>query len=321
MRAPSRATTRWVPLALLLLAGCVKPPEPVLPFLELEGDAAEEPPITDSGIDWGAKLFPPKPAAEPSSAAADPASAAAASAAASPAPANAAPAPALTVDPALPQPHFALSDLPVSDSSTPLEARSLAEVCAAFLAAEPVASREGVPGKPRSCTPLALSTPFTPTQQYLGVSALRLFDGTAAFSQLYVQTPSGLAALPVGWDVVDPDDPGCPSMVRLAGVEQLRVERGMLVVVALGEDSTWVDPINEQDGGRRTRLTPQVVLADLDGDVLHTRVFQPRMFGGADLGEKVQPAPTEVPWHRLDWSGRRGFSVSAGGTLLGVPAP
>ncbi|MBK6520010.1 MAG: hypothetical protein IPM79_37715 [Polyangiaceae bacterium] len=313
MRAPSRATTRWVPLALLLIASCARPLEPLRPSVALDGDANEDPPLGDSGIDWGAKLFPPKPAADPAPAAADPASAAA-----TPAPT---PTPSPALDPPLPPPHFEPSDLPVSDSSTPIEARSLSEVCAAFMAVPPVASREGVPGKPRSCKPLTLSTPFTPTQQYLGVSALRLFDGTAAFSQLYVQTPSGLAALPVGWDVVDPDDPGCPSMVRLAGVEQLRVERGMLVVVALGEDSTWVDPINEQDGGRRTRLTPQVVLADLDGDVLHTRVFQPRMFGGADLGEKVQPAPTEVPWHRLDWSGRRGFSVSARGTLLGVLAP
>ena len=35
----------------------------------------------------------------------------------------------------------------------------------------------------------------------------------------------------IGWDTVDPLDPGCPSIPRTQGLEALRVENGFLVAV------------------------------------------------------------------------------------------
>ena len=121
--------------------------------------------------------------------------------------------------------------------------------------------------------------------------------------------------------MVDPDDPGCPSIVRLVGIESVRIEHGLLVVVGLGVDQTWVDVTQGSmgDSGARDRLLREVSVAKRVGDGLHTRTFQ--AWSGPQLGWKVQPRPGRtVPWSRLMWRDWRAAHVLADGTL-DLPPP
>ena len=79
-----------------------------------------------------------------------------------------------------------------------------------------------------------------------------------------------------------------------------------------------VETATDKDSGWRKRLLPIVVLAKLDGDVLHTRRFE--KWGGPWLGEKVQPGRIPIPWSKIPWSGRPPIKVRADGTL-DIPEP
>lgn len=249
-----------------------------------------EAPASEPTIDWGARLFPDGVPSSP--------------------PVVYPPPPPSQSD--APPPFFALSDTSVEDRRSEASLGSLGELCRSYLA-EPPEAEEGESPRPLACSPIKASFKFTPTQDYLDVQAVRFFDGYAESFGLYVRVPEGWVELPVFWGTDDRGFPGCPSIVRHRAVEQVRVERGVLVVVMLGEDIAWVQDGEASD--QRPRLTPQLVIAKRDGATVHTRRFLSQFLGGPSLGEKVQPAGRRVPWHALSWHDRKPFSVTADGLL------
>jgi len=179
-------------------------------------------------------------------------------------------------------------------------------------------TREGGPGGTPTCREISLPVAFKGDATYRKLHAVRAFDGVARYSTLLLELDGGVAALPVSWDVDDPRDPGCPSIVRTVALDELRLQAGFLVVVSLGVDTTWVEVPDGSvdDGGARRRLRREILLVQADGATVHTRTFDPQYSSlGDELGEKVQPSMHDVPWTGLQWHGRHGFRIEAGGAL------
>ncbi|MFO0548397.1 MAG: hypothetical protein U0271_08425 [Polyangiaceae bacterium] len=257
-------------------------------------------PMIDSTMDWGAKLFPNEPAPAPR-----------ASSDAAPTAREPEPEPA----PIAPSGFWAPTDLMVEDGEIAPEHTSAAALCRAYSAIPTEPDPDFGPPAPRACSEVKLPFEFKATKRYLGVIALRFFDGYAESFSLYVELEAGLAWTGASWGYDDRGFPGCPSVARMRALEQVRVDRGVLVIVLLGEDNGVDD-----DGNYRLRLTPQVMAAKPDKEgTLHYRVFPSRWKGGPFLGEKFQPGEVtepRTPWAKVAWRGRREFSVSRDGRLL-----
>ena len=194
---------------------------------------------------------------------------------------------------------FGPSELMVLDQSLDLEHRDVASFCKAQI----------------GCFEIALPVEFSPNKSFRGLHAVRVKTEGYAYSTLLAEVPGGVAPLGVSFDVVNPDDPGCPSYVREIGIERVSIENGMLVVVALGTTTTFVDPApgDSGDSGARQALLPVVSIAKLDGERVHLRHFQ--SMGGPELGSIVQPSTRFVPWHKLAWKNRVPFAIKADGTM------
>lgn len=244
------------------------------------GPAEQPPALTTAGrgTDWGALLFP----AEAREVAVTPPSA-----------------PVLVAEPAAPATAFAATDLMVTDESIEVEHADVASFCKAQI----------------GCFEIALPVKFSPSGAFRALHAVRVKAEGYAYTTLLVEVAGGVAPLAVSYDVDDPNDPGCPSIVRKIGIERVSIESGVLVVVALGETTTWTDPAPDDtnDSGARGALVPVVSIAKADGKLVHLRQFQ--TMGGPDLGSIVQPSARFVPWHKLAWKNRTPFSIERDGTL------
>ncbi|NUP07329.1 MAG: hypothetical protein HOW73_14860 [Polyangiaceae bacterium] len=219
--------------------------------------------------------------------------------------------------PAIPQetPVFAPSEHLVWDDEVTAEHASVASFCAWENASPAYGLDDGTPPGKRACREIAVPVPFKPDKAYLGVAAVRVFDGAASYSLLLLKTSSGWSTLPVAWGAEDPSDPGCPSIVRKVGVERIGIDNGILTVMTLGEDTTWVDTHeSDMDGGARGRLVRQITIAKVDGATVHTRSYTG--FGAPVLGHKIQPRVKRVAWSALPWVDRRSFEITDKGLLL-----
>ena len=164
------------------------------------------------------------------------------------------------------------------------------------------------------CELVRLHVAFRGDRQYRELRELRVFDGEARYSTLVVVGPRGVARVPLSWNVDDPTDPGCPSIVRPLALEQARVENGHLVLVALGVTAGWAEPLGDDDPGMRDLLVREVAVAKWVGDELVLRHYP--QFAGPELGTKLRPTfDSHLPWEVLPWSGRQEFVVLADGTL------
>ncbi len=250
-------------------------------------------------MDWGLLLFPPAATPPPA-----------------PAPEPAAPS-REPVEPAT-QPVFAPSELFGTDRDVIEVFPGVSGYCEA--ATRPLAETLAPSSAPKaktSCKEIPVGVPFHGDRQFLGLRAVRVVTApNAAYSTLLVQVDRGFVPLPVWWNVDDPSDPGCPSLVRDTGLSRIVIENGLLVIVALGATSTFVEvPENTiNDSGQRLRLVRQVNIVKQVGPTLHTRTFD--AWSGPPLGTKVQPSGARfVPWDRLMWREWRDFHVQADGTV------
>ena len=256
-------------------------------------------------VDWGQLLFP-RGAAQP------------------PVPATVATAPSREpVEPEA-QPVFAPSELAGTDREITEAFPDVASYCEA--ATRPLAEPPAPSIAPRaktSCKEIPLGVPFHGDRRFLGLRALRIVTAPdTAYSMLLVHVDRGFVPLAIWWNVDDPSDPGCPSIVRDTGLSRIVIENGLLVIVALGETSTYVEvPENAiNDSGQRLRLVRQINIVNGEGPTLHTRTLD--AWSGPPLGKKVQPSGTRfVPWDRLLWREWRDFHVQADGTVTIVGAP
>jgi hypothetical protein len=243
-------------------------------------------PAAPDTTDWGALLFPPRAAASVASEAAA----------------------AAREAPAAPPPVFGPSAYSTSDG----EESSVFVDVAAFCRAQKQAA---------VCREIAVGVSFAGNAEFQAIRAVRVTASDFADSRLLVKIDRGLVPLPVSWNVIDPEDPGCPSIVNLIGIERVIVQRGMLVVVALGVNHTVVDVPEGTvgDTGLRPQMLRVVTVVKRVGDTLHTRSFD--AYSGPPLGWKRQTRQDRfVPWDKLAWREWRDVHVRADGTL-DVPDP
>lgn len=213
-----------------------------------------------------------------------------------------------------PPPLFASTggEFYTSDHEQPIESKTVAEFCGT-----------------RRCKELPLPILFTPDKTYLGLKAIRVInDDGSAWSTLLLKTSAGLASVDVYWEVVDPEDPGCPSIFRGVSVESARLENGQLVIVTLGDSTTYVEvpepkvdpnatedaPAPPTDTGARLQLVRQVTIVKLGTGSLKIRDYP--YWSGPALGYKLQPRGDKfLPWVSLPWKERRSFKVDQDGGL------
>jgi hypothetical protein len=223
-----------------------------------------------------------------------------------------------------PQPAFAPDDFVGADRDIIEAFPDVASYCEA--ATRPLAGSPAPSSAPKakmSCHEIPVGVPFHGDRRFLGLRAIRVVTAPdASYSTLLVRVDRGLVPLPIWWNVDDPSDPGCPSIVRDTGLSRIVIENGLLVIVALGATSTYVAVSGNDtgDSGERLRLVRQLNIVKQDGATLHTRTFD--AWSGPPLGRKVQPSGTRfVPWDQLRWSEWHDFHVQADGTLtiVGIP--
>jgi hypothetical protein len=165
------------------------------------------------------------------------------------------------------------------------------------------------------CVEVPAGVRFQPGGGFLGVRALRVKDGEGGYTALLAQRAEGLLALPVTWDVDDPNDPGCGSIVRDTGLEEVTVQHGALVVVSLGERVTYVSAADDEDGAREVLLRSVMVVRS-SGESFVGRGFAQAAYGGPELGFKLQPSVRSKPWSRVPWTDRQPVVVDSEGRLL-----
>ncbi len=188
------------------------------------------------------------------------------------------------------------------------------ELCAAFVAEAKAAavaaadSLEEQRTRPPRCSADATVVPLGTTGTFRSARAFDLDDGLVSRRQLAVTTPAGTLLTWVSWNIDDPRDPGCPSIIRATSVESLRVENGSLVVSMLGERTTYVETSRAEDPGYRAELVRTAFWFVPEGTTV-----RPWMWADT-LGSKVQPvADHRVPWEQLRWTGPQTLRVDRRG--------
>jgi hypothetical protein len=140
------------------------------------------------------------------------------------------------------EPNLSNSDYEIADSTLAGQP-DLAAVCASFLKSRATdkASRE-VEAKERglkliapSCAEEPFAVPFTGDATYRDVKLVRLSDGIGTYTRVVVKLPRGWVITPFGWSIDDPTDPGCMTILRVKGIEAIRVQNGHLLAVLDGE--------------------------------------------------------------------------------------
>jgi hypothetical protein len=195
---------------------------------------------------------------------------------------------------------------------------SVASLCAAYVAAvtkrrAELPRKEDVGAREPSCREIKSPASIGGAGPYKSLRAVRLSDGIAEGNSLVVEGAGGFALTPVAWDWVDPDDPGCPSIVRGKALIEARVDNGYLVVVVAGERSTMVEPTAPDDAGWRGQLVRTVFWAKDEGKGLVFRYYDPQF--NPSLGEKMQPRPKRLPWESIPWEHVRPFHIAPDGSL------
>jgi hypothetical protein len=197
----------------------------------------------------------------------------------------------------------------------------VAALCSAFISdakaqAAAHAAEEEAPHRPPRCVPDAAVVQLTTSGPLRAARVLWLDDGAATRRQLALVTPSGIYLTWFAWDVDDPRDPGCPSIIRDVAIEQLRIEHGALVVVAQGERTAYVEQASDDDPGYRAELVRTAHwFVPQRGPTVASQSGAPQpWFWSEVLGTKVQPrADARVPWATLPWSGKRELHLDAAG--------
>jgi hypothetical protein len=168
-----------------------------------------------------------------------------------------------------------------------------------------------------SCSGRRRCPPRTSSDGPPADDAARLFYGTGADTTLVVESPRGLALTPISWDFDDPNDPGCPSIVRNHSVIGARVDNGHLVILVSGSRQTYVQvPDDSDDTGARGQLVQSVYWGKDDGHGISFRHHDPQY--QFQLGQKIQPRGDKfkmVPWAELPWTHTRRFHIAPDGTL------
>jgi len=148
----------------------------------------------------------------------------------------------------------------------------------AFARAQDVAATQMfetlVPRPPR-CVAERAPIPFAHTGPWKGLRAIQVDDGIATGRRLVVQTARGVSLSSIWWGVDDPRDPGCPSIVREIGIDEVSVQHGMLVVVMAGDRTTYVEPTTEADPGYRAELVRFGLWARDDGGAVKFAFEEP----------------------------------------------
>jgi hypothetical protein len=180
------------------------------------------------------------------------------------------------------------------------ELAQLTQSFAASSGASPTSSASS-PASSATCREIRVPARLEPSATFLGVRAIRVTAGEHRYSSLIVVTPHGLVPGALYWDVEDPEDPGCPSIVRHVSIDELRVEHGRLLIFAAGERMTYVDAEDDDDDGLRVALVRTLTIATPEEGAIHFR--RPEVTTGPSLGMKVQRAMTDrrEPWAAIAW--------------------
>ena len=202
---------------------------------------------------------------------------------------------------------------------------SPAAVCRALVASEvrelaispPSQIDESIVAHAPHCLAEATPLPFVGDRTWKSLWVIHSDDGVGKASRLVAQTPSGYVLVPVAWDVDDPRDPGCPSIVRDIGIDGAAVQHGRLVIIMAGERTTYVDPVSEDDPGARMELVRSPHWSsDANGGTTF-KTTDP-WTAGSTLGSKVQPGGPHgrwVAWGVLAWQGFRSLQVDPTGAV------
>jgi hypothetical protein len=160
------------------------------------------------------------------------------------------------------------------------------------------------PSKPHkpSCREEPSPVTVTSTGVYLGLRAVFVDDGIATFHALVLETPGGFVHLPVDWDWNDPRDPGCPSIFRPTGVEELRFENGYLVAFISGTRPRF-EPDSIGGGVPVTVFNLSTTWCKAGGKELECASWNP----------EYQPALGWKGLKETHWRDRKAFHVSPTG--------
>jgi hypothetical protein len=202
---------------------------------------------------------------------------------------------------------------------------TVAALCAAYVAAAQKRLAEDAARDPTrapnlstlGCREVPSPVAFRPAGGYRSVRAVHATGPFGSDSTLVVEGPRGFSLAPVYWNVVDLDDPGCPSIIRERTVEEVRVEGAWIVIVVGGDRVTYVDtPSFPEDSGARVELVRGAVWGKADASGVAFRRYNWEML--PPLGRKVQPRGLNakpVPWRALGWTDLTPFHVAPDGAL------
>ncbi|MEQ9318089.1 MAG: hypothetical protein RIF41_02980, partial [Polyangiaceae bacterium] len=158
---------------------------------------------------------------------------------------------------------------------------------------------------------------FDGDRRFRDLWELRVTSDDAAYSTLVVAGEAGVAQARFTWRAIDPDDPGCPSIVRSQGLERAWIDNGHLVLISAGETTSYVDPSphDPTDIGMRTQLVRGVVVLSWQDDGLRTRDYT--MWMGPTYGHKMRPtSQSRLSWDAIPWQARRRPTIDEQGRLL-----
>ncbi len=185
-----------------------------------------------------------------------------------PVPATVASAPLASPSPSLPAslpaapapvPSPPADDVPVAPDAEGTRAfPTVAALCAAYL--ETVAARRHELEEAAKFVEIPLARPtcqrserrlgvrFVGDRLYKRAFFLERSDGLVTQLRVIAELPRGLVTTSIGWETIDPLDPGCPCIPQTESLHALRVENGYLLAV-LNQEVHTIDeegePVNK----------------------------------------------------------------------------
>jgi hypothetical protein len=227
------------------------------------------------------------------------------------------------------------SPLGIETSADIVSHKSVKAVCDAWIRGidhtGTLAMYSGLKPTTPSCTEAPVPVAFAPVGIYKSVHAVKLNNGIGNGMDLVLETSRGFFLLGVDYHWENPLDPGCPSIVRIETVEELRVDNGYFVVVVGGTRGAYVTPTSPSDSdGYRYALSRTAFWAKDDGKQLSTKFWNPQFH--PDFGIKIQAhsplqigkngqniAPPSAPWSSLPWKDFMNFRITPSGVLQVQP--
>lgn len=206
---------------------------------------------------------------------------------------------------------IAFPDLAALCDDNTTRARKENAANAAFLSEMSV--RVGTP----TCREEPQTLSFTPDATYTGLRTVRWSNGWRTESTFILVTPRGLVITPIAWAVDNPTDPGCPSIVRPAEIEEVRIENGFFVATVVGERLGYSpNPVGQNDDGTRLEHVRGAAWCKEAAGRLICKSHNPQYLPA--LGSKLQPVTgwkEHVPWSTLPWRELREFHIGPEGAL------